>query len=137
MRLDRSRLSSEDFWFRKQPQGSPEPGLTEYCSFRKLLDYLARAIEWRGLPECATLLPVMGDRTFVVLKYYKDNIPSMASCAKCQHKFFTPNTFRRDLALAEQYLREKFAQHTCPKETKGWDGMVPSSKDNIYGGRKG
>lgn len=89
----------------------------------KAVGYLARPIEWRCVPDCATLLPVMADRTFVILKYYKDNVPCMASCAKCQRKFFTPNTFRRDPASAEQYLLEKFAQHTCPKETDegtGW-----------------
>lgn len=78
---------------------------------------------WRGLPGCATLLSVKADRTFVILKYYKDDVPSMASCAKCQRKFFTPNTFRHDPPLAEQYLLETFAHHTCPKETDegtGW-----------------
>jgi hypothetical protein len=63
------------------------------------------------------------DHTFVILKYYKDSVPSMASCTKCQRKFFTPSTFRRDPALAGQYLLEKFAQHTCPKEADegtGW-----------------
>lgn len=95
----------------------PWAGSRTEVRVRKLLDYLARPIERRGLPECATLLSVMADRTFVILKYYKDNVPSMASCAKCQRQFFTPNTFRRDPALAEQYLLEKFAQHTCPEET--------------------
>jgi len=63
----------------------------------------------------------MAERTFVILKY-KDNAPSMASCAKCQRKFFTPNTLRCDPVLAEQYLQEKFALHNCPKEPKEWTG---------------
>jgi hypothetical protein len=82
--------------------------------------------EWRGLSECVTLLPVMADRTFVILKY-TDKAPSMASCAKCQRKFFAPTMLRHDPALAEQYLREKFAQHTCSKETeerRAWSGTA-------------
>lgn len=60
----------------------------------------------------------MADRAFVILKHGTDNVPSMESCAKCQRKFFTPNALRRDPALAEQYLLEKFTQHACPKETE-------------------
>lgn len=63
----------------------------------------------------------MADRTFVILKY-ADKAPSMASCAKCQRKFFTPNTLLRDPALAEQYLLEKFTCHNCPKATEEWTG---------------
>ena len=75
------------------------------------------AREWRRLPECVTLLPVMAERAFVILNYV-DKVPSMASCAKCQRKFFAPNTLPRDSAAVEQYLLEKFARHNCPRVTK-------------------
>jgi hypothetical protein len=76
-------------------------------------------MEWRSLPECGTLLSVMADHTFVILKY-TDKIPSMASCTKCQRKFFVPTSLGSDPGLAEQYLLEKFARHTCPNETEDW-----------------
>jgi len=40
----------------------------------------------------------------------------MASCAKCQLKFFTPETFARDAVGAEEYLARKFDVHDCPAE---------------------
>jgi hypothetical protein len=64
------------------------------------------------------------ERTFKILAYV-DKVPSLASCTKCQHKFFTPrDAFRRDPDGAENYLREKFVRHDCPKQPKdvhtGW-----------------
>ena len=59
----------------------------------------------------------MAERCFVILQYV-DKVPSMASCAKCQRKFFTPTTFRLDPIGAEEYLRFKFDLHKCPKEPK-------------------
>src|ERR1700733_10317987 len=42
----------------------------------------------------------------------------MASCTRCQHKFFiTRNTFRGDPDGAENYLREKFVRHECPRQS--------------------
>ena len=41
------------------------------------------------------LLPVMADRTFVILKY-TDKVPSMASCTKCQRKFLVPSSLGGD-----------------------------------------
>ena len=43
----------------------------------------------------------------------------MASCAKCQYKFFTPYDFRRDRVGAELYLLDKFDLHECRDEPKG------------------
>ena len=97
--------------------GLPSKAAQDRKQFRKPLDYLARPIEWRSLPECATLLPVMADRTFVILKYYKDNVPCMASCAKCQRKFFTPNTFRRDPVGRGVFARKIRAAH-LPKRDR-------------------
>ncbi len=60
----------------------------------------------------------MADRTdFVVLKSV-NKTPSLASCAKCQRKFFTPNGYYNDPHGAEQYLRTKFDLHDCPAEGK-------------------
>ena len=50
---------------------------------------------------------------FIVLKYV-NRTPSLASCARCQHKFFTPASFYNDPDGAEQYLRGKFKTHNCP-----------------------
>jgi len=58
----------------------------------------------------------MAECSFKTLMYV-DKVPSMASCTKCQRKFFTPgSTFRGDRVGAEEYLRDKFVQHQCPKE---------------------
>jgi len=52
-------------------------------------------------------------RRFVIVRY-EDKIPVLASCAKCEHKFFTPSsTFARDPIGAEQYLVAKFDLHRC------------------------
>ena len=40
----------------------------------------------------------------------------MASCAKCQLKFFTPATFAHDSVGAELYLLDKFDLHECGEE---------------------
>jgi hypothetical protein len=52
------------------------------------------------------------ERTFVVLRYV-NNVPAMAACAKCQHKFFTPNSYYNDEVGAEEYLHGKFNLHEC------------------------
>jgi hypothetical protein len=39
---------------------------------------------------------------------FQDKVPAMASCTKCQRKFFTPATFSRDPVGAAEYLRSKF-----------------------------
>jgi hypothetical protein len=53
------------------------------------------------------------ERRFVILKHER-KVPTMASCAKCQCKFFKPSsTFERDPIGAEQYLANKFDLHRC------------------------
>lgn len=54
----------------------------------------------------------MAERSFVILKYV-NKTPALASCTKCQRKFFTPNTYNRDPVAEEQYLRNKFDHHDC------------------------
>ena len=55
------------------------------------------------------------ERGFVIMRY-EGEVPAMASCAKCQLKFFTPATFARDTVGAEEYLARKFDVHYCPAE---------------------
>ena len=55
----------------------------------------------------------MAERSFVIVLKYRDQVPSMASCAKCQYKFFTPSDFRPDRIGAELYLLDKFDLHEC------------------------
>jgi hypothetical protein len=55
----------------------------------------------------------MAERSFVIVLRYGDQVPSMASCAKCQYKFFTPSAFRRDRVGAELHLLDKFDLHEC------------------------
>jgi hypothetical protein len=53
------------------------------------------------------------ERRFVMLKH-EGKVPAMASCAKCQRKFFTPSrTFKHDPIGAEQYLANRFDLHRC------------------------
>jgi hypothetical protein len=55
----------------------------------------------------------MTDSTaFIVLKYV-NKTPALASCGKCQRKFFTPNSYFNDPFGAEEYLRGKFDLHDC------------------------
>jgi hypothetical protein len=37
----------------------------------------------------------------------------MASCGKCDRKFFTPTTLTHDAIGAEEYLGRKFDVHEC------------------------
>ena len=55
------------------------------------------------------------DLRFVILRY-EGKVPVLASCEKCQRKFFTPPTLARDAVGAEEYLGQKFEVHVCPKE---------------------
>ena len=57
------------------------------------------------------------DRGFVIVRY-DGKVPAMASCAKCQRKFFTPTTLARDAVGAEEYLGRKFDVHDCPAEVE-------------------
>ena len=60
----------------------------------------------------------MAERSFVIVLRYENQVPSMASCSKCQYKFFTSSTFRRDRVGAELYLLDKFDQHECREQPK-------------------
>jgi hypothetical protein len=51
-----------------------------------------------------------------VFLQYAGKTPSLAGCAKCHLKFFTPQELMRQPEAAAQYLREKFALHTCKGE---------------------
>jgi hypothetical protein len=55
------------------------------------------------------------ERRFVIVRY-EGRIAAMASCAKCERKFFTPTTLARDPIGAEEYLVRKFDVHNCPAE---------------------
>ena len=44
---------------------------------------------------------------------YEGRAPAMASCAKCERRFFTPTTLALDAVGAEEYLRRKFNVHDC------------------------
>jgi hypothetical protein len=55
------------------------------------------------------------ERRFVIVRH-EGKLPAMASCAKCQLKFFTPATFARDPVGAEVYLLDKFDLHECREE---------------------
>lgn len=54
----------------------------------------------------------MSSPQLVFLKYV-GKIPSLAGCAKCQLKFFTPQHFLRNSEAAGEYLRLKFSLHAC------------------------
>jgi len=60
----------------------------------------------------------MAERSFVIVLRFGEQVPSMASCAKCQYKFFTPFDLRRDRVGAELYLLDKFDLHECREEAK-------------------
>lgn len=52
------------------------------------------------------------DSRFVIVRF-EDQVPAMASCARCERKFFTPATFARDAVGALEYLGHKFDLHVC------------------------
>jgi hypothetical protein len=56
-----------------------------------------------------------GEREFVILRQV-NGAPNLASCKKCQLKFFAPKDFSRDPVRAMEYLIEKFARHSCPEK---------------------
>lgn len=55
------------------------------------------------------------ERRFVIVRY-EGKVPAMASCTKCQCKFFTPPTLALDAIGAALYLGQKFDLHDCPEE---------------------
>jgi hypothetical protein len=58
------------------------------------------------------LFPDTVQRSLIILKYVSE-VPSFASCSKCQHKFFTPPSHRFDPTGARDYLEQKFLLHKC------------------------
>ena len=55
----------------------------------------------------------MAERELVVV-LFRGGVPVMAACAKCQRKFFTPDTYPlRDSVAAHEYLADKFDRHEC------------------------
>jgi len=59
----------------------------------------------------------MAERKFVILRY-EGKVPAMASCAKCQRKFFAPTTYWGDPLGAQEYLLGKFDVHECPGQAR-------------------
>jgi hypothetical protein len=57
----------------------------------------------------------MGDLQLVFLQYV-DKTPSLADCAKCHLKFFTPQQLMKQPQAAAEFLREKLARNTCKGE---------------------
>jgi len=67
---------------------------------------------------CGSAISISGCRTqrrFIIVRH-EGEVPAMASCAKCQLKFFTPATFAHDSVGAELYLLDKFDLHECGEE---------------------
>jgi len=59
----------------------------------------------------------MAERSFIILRY-EGKVPAMASCAKCQRKFFTPADYSGDVVAAQEYLFSKFARQECEEKSK-------------------
>lgn len=57
------------------------------------------------------------DRHLVMLRY-EGRVAVMASCARCELKFFVPTTLSRDALEAEAYLVQRFAAHRCEVPTR-------------------
>jgi hypothetical protein len=65
--------------------------------------------------SCGSPIRIPGwhtDRRFVVLRY-EGKVPALASCAKCERKFFTPTPLMRDAVAGEEHLGRKFDVHEC------------------------
>ena len=68
-----------------------------------------------GSHLCLSLICSAGkqtDRRLVIVRH-EGKIPAMASCTKCQRKFFTPTALASDAVGAEEYLGRKFDGHVC------------------------
>ena len=57
------------------------------------------------------------DPHFVIVRY-EGRVPAMASCARCERKFFTPPALASDAVGAEEYLGHKFDLHHCGEPQK-------------------
>ena len=54
----------------------------------------------------------MLERRLLVLQYM-GNAPFLATCERCQLKFFTPRELGHKLVEAEQNMQERFDSHKC------------------------
>jgi len=54
----------------------------------------------------------MLERRLLILKYM-GNTPFLATCERCQLKFFTPRELGGKPVEGEQTLRNKFEMHKC------------------------
>jgi hypothetical protein len=61
------------------------------------------------LVPCDTLLSI----NCIMRIQFVGKTPSLAGCAKCHLKFLTFQPLMKQPEAAAQYLREKFARHTC------------------------
>jgi len=69
---------------------------------------------------CSSPIRVSGvliGRHFVIVRC-EGKVPAMASCAKCDRKFFTPTTLANDAIGAEEYLGRKFDVHECEESKR-------------------
>ena len=81
-----------------------------------LMSPVGRFLQCRDCQLSYTFAGRHTDRRFVIVRY-EGKVPAMASCARCQRKFFTPTTLARDAVGAEEYLGSKFDAH-CPQKSK-------------------
>jgi len=69
------------------------------------------------------------DRRFVILRY-DGKVPALASCARCERKFFTPSALIRDASGAEEYLGSKFDVHECdPDPQREYRAMLSERQE--------
>jgi hypothetical protein len=60
----------------------------------------------------------MLERRFLILKYM-GRTPYLATCERCNLKFFTPTELSRKPVEADQNLRNRFEIHQCRPEDVG------------------
>jgi len=70
-------------------------------------------IRSQGSPYPGTI--VVNDTGFSILKY-RGQSAVLAVCLRCHLKFFTPSKLMEDGIAAEEYLRKKYDEHSCPAE---------------------
>lgn len=57
------------------------------------------------------------EATLMILRWV-NKVPAMATCSKCNLKFFTPKEYSKDSVGAEEYLESKFETHHCEQTTR-------------------
>ena len=55
---------------------------------------------------------LMWDIDFSVRRY-KNRVPILATCLRCQLKFLTPKAMMEDARPAKEYLLKKYREHQC------------------------